>query len=43
MRIDITEDFMRGHVLNLVDENTNNMLSLELLKPEIHQLLSDDG
>ena len=41
--IDIPEDFIRGYVLNKVDENINNMLSSASLKPEIHQLLSVDS
>lgn len=41
--IDIPEDFIRRFVLNQVDENINNMLLSTSLKPEIHQLLSDDS
>lgn len=41
--IDIPEEFVRNFVLNQVDENLNNMLSSSLLKPEIHQLLSNNS
>lgn len=41
--IDIPKDFIREFVLKQIEENINTMLSSASLKPEIHQLLSDDS
>lgn len=41
--IDIPEELIRNFVQDQVDENINKMLSSSPLKPEIHQLLSDNS
>ena len=41
--IDVPECLIRDFVLNQVGEHINSMLLSASLKPEVHQLLSDDS